>query len=255
MSEEKSVIFNTLSQFKNKRDELYTKIKRIINAYVIEDEFEYKYMENYGLTPRQRLYFYEEIKNSLIEFTQNKCDDWCSTTSSYLISGIDGFLNALVNIKKIDEFDAEELAQIIYDTITYQLGDDEHCPDLLEEVVEILDSEDAEDAEDAENDEDADAEDDEDAEDTEDAKDAKDAEDDKKEQSENKINFIKCSYYNCDTSFVEEYFSSGLLSHPINEEDKYHQILEGLLKTRIFCIKCSKNHATIICLNSKMKIG
>ncbi len=142
MSEEKSVIFNTFGEFKNKRDELYAKIKRKINAYVIEDKFEYKYMGDYGLTPRQRIYFYEEIKDSLIEFTQNKCDDWCSTISSHLISGIEGFLNALVNIKKIDEFDAEELAQIIYDTITYQLGDDEHCPDLLEEVVEILDYED-----------------------------------------------------------------------------------------------------------------
>lgn len=142
MSEEQTVIFNTFSEYKNKRNYMYIKIKKIINAYVIDDEFEYKYMEDYGLTPRQRIYFYEEIKDALKEFTQNKCDDWCETTSAYLISGIEGFLNALVNISKIDEFDAEELAQMIYDSITYQLGDDDHSPDLLEEVIEILDYED-----------------------------------------------------------------------------------------------------------------
>ena len=53
---------------------------------------------------------------------------------------------------------------------------------------------------------------------------------------------IKCSYYNCDKSFSKDYFSSGLLSPPINDEDKEHQILEGLMKTRLFCIKCSGNH-------------
>lgn len=65
---------------------------------------------------------------------------------------------------------------------------------------------------------------------------------------------IKCSYYNCDISFGKDYYSSGLLSPPINNEDKYHQIFEGLMKTRLFCMKCSENHARIICLNSKIKI-
>lgn len=142
MSEEYPVVFNTLSEFKNKKNEMYNKINNIITKYVIDDKFEYNYMSDYGLTPRQRIYFYDEINNALKEFTQNKCDDWCSNTTSHLISGIDGFLNALVNVSKIDEFDAEELAQIIYDSITYQLGDDGHSPDLLEEVVEIIDYED-----------------------------------------------------------------------------------------------------------------
>ncbi len=142
MSEEYPVVFNTFNEFKNKKNEMYKKINKIITKYVIDDEFEYNYMSDYGLTPRQRIYFYEGIKDALKEFTQNKCDDWCSNTSSNLISGINGFLKALVNISKIDEFDAEELAQMIYDSITYQLGDDEHNPDLLEEVVEIIDYED-----------------------------------------------------------------------------------------------------------------
>ncbi len=70
---------------------------------------------------------------------------------------------------------------------------------------------------------------------------------------ENK-DFFKCSHYNCNNSFTKEYLSSGLKHHPISDEDKYDKILEGLLKTRIFCMECSTNYATIICLNSKIKI-
>ena len=71
---------------------------------------------------------------------------------------------------------------------------------------------------------------------------------------ENKEDFFKCSYYNCDESFAKDYFSSGLKSPPINEKDKFHQILEGILKTRLFCIKCSTNHTTMICLYSQIQI-
>ena len=71
---------------------------------------------------------------------------------------------------------------------------------------------------------------------------------------ENKEEFFKCSHYKCDKSFAKDYLSSGLLLSPINEEDKYDQILEGIMKTRMFCMKCSQNHATLICLNSKIKI-
>ncbi len=71
---------------------------------------------------------------------------------------------------------------------------------------------------------------------------------------ENKEQYIKCSYYNCDKSFAPEYFSTGLLLPPIKDEDKYHQLIEGIMKTRMFCMKCSQNHAKLICLNSKIKI-
>ena len=71
---------------------------------------------------------------------------------------------------------------------------------------------------------------------------------------ENKEDFITCSYYNCKKSFAKEYFSSGLQKPPMQSEYKFDQILEGILSTRLFCMKCSTNHATIICLNSKIQI-
>ena len=69
----------------------------------------------------------------------------------------------------------------------------------------------------------------------------------------NKI--FKCSYYNCYfNAFIKDYLSTGLRLPPINDEHKFDQILEGLLKTKLFCIKCSQNHATLICINSQIKI-
>jgi hypothetical protein len=63
---------------------------------------------------------------------------------------------------------------------------------------------------------------------------------------------FKC--YKCDKSFKTEYYSLyELKSPPINDEYMFDQILEELLNTRLFCIKCSTNHATIICLKSKKR--
>ena len=69
---------------------------------------------------------------------------------------------------------------------------------------------------------------------------------------------IKCSYHNCDKTYTKEYLcylSSGLKSPPIKDEDKFHQILQGLLTTCLFCMNCSTNHAATICMNSNIPIG
>ena len=72
---------------------------------------------------------------------------------------------------------------------------------------------------------------------------------------EDKEVFLKCSYYNCKKTFAIEYYSSGLIAPPINDNgDKFHQICEGLLITRLFCGQCCTKHASIICLNSKIPI-
>ena len=35
---------------------------------------------------------------------------------------------------------------------------------------------------------------------------------------------------------------------------KHSKILEAILSTRLFCMKCSQNHAYLICMNSKIPI-
>jgi hypothetical protein len=55
---------------------------------------------------------------------------------------------------------------------------------------------------------------------------------------ENKEQYMKCSYYNCDESFMPEYFSTGFFLPPIKDENKYQQLMEGIIKTRMFCMEC-----------------
>ena len=55
---------------------------------------------------------------------------------------------------------------------------------------------------------------------------------------ENKEQNIKCAYYNCSESFIPEYFSTGLLAPPIKDEHKYYQLMEGIIKTKMFCMDC-----------------
>ena len=66
---------------------------------------------------------------------------------------------------------------------------------------------------------------------------------------------ILCSHNNCKVKFSKNYYSSGFKTkHPIKDDYKFHQILEGILKTRMFCMRCSQKHATIVCMNAKIPI-
>jgi len=68
---------------------------------------------------------------------------------------------------------------------------------------------------------------------------------------ENKEECFKCSNSKCDKYFTKEHYSLYELKSSI--EDSFDQILEELFKTRLFCIECSINQATIICLKPKKK--
>ncbi len=131
------VIFETHNDFLYKRTEMYIKISENIKTYIIDDYYEYGHMRYIGLTPKQKTQFNNILNIILKEFTLNKCNEWCDTISSHIIYGIEGCIIGLVNINKIKYITAEELTQLIYSSITYQLGNCNHCDNLLAEVVKI----------------------------------------------------------------------------------------------------------------------
>jgi hypothetical protein len=69
-----------------------------------------------------------------------------------------------------------------------------------------------------------------------------------------KNELFKCSYYECGQSFLRNNFPLYTKSPPINDEDKLNLIIDGILITKLFCIKCSINYAISICNNSKISI-
>jgi len=128
------VIFSNVDEYLLKRNKMYDNIKKTIIECVTEDTFEYEHMSYQGLTSRQRLYIIESLSNELQNFTQNKCNDWCDDISFKIILGIEGFLDGLVKINKINNFTGEEYADLIHNSIVYQLDNDKHYPCLLEHI-------------------------------------------------------------------------------------------------------------------------
>jgi len=65
---------------------------------------------------------------------------------------------------------------------------------------------------------------------------------------------FKCSHYNCGKSFVRTPFPFKTKTPPINDKDKFEEIFEGILITRLFCMDCSITHSIIICHNSNISL-
>ena len=65
--------------------------------------------------------------------------------------------------------------------------------------------------------------------------------------------WITCNNNTCQVRFTKEYFSSGLQEAPVADGHKYHQVLEGIISTRLFCMTCSRGHATVICRLSRIE--
>jgi len=79
----------------------------------------------------------EILKKELNKFSENQCNEWCSTTTTYIIWSLRGFFDSLIKINKINDFTAEEIVVLIYNTIIYQLDNDGHSPYLLEDIVKF----------------------------------------------------------------------------------------------------------------------
>jgi hypothetical protein len=67
------------------------------------------------------------------------------------------------------------------------------------------------------------------------------------ENTNNSNDLIICSYCNI------EFNSLTLnLEIPFEKEEKFNQILKAILQTKLFCLKCSRYHTSIICVNSQI---
>ena len=133
------VHFSNWEEWVKKKTEAYKIIKDSVHKYVVEDEFEYAYMEYQGLTIRQRMYIREDIDDALKLLTKN--EDWSMGKSWQIIYGIEGFFYGFINTgiwnNIYSTLEAQQLADIIYNNIEWQLGNDSHSPNILEDIPQI----------------------------------------------------------------------------------------------------------------------
>lgn len=131
--EQQKVIFENYNDYISKRNIMYYNIKKKIIACIDTDE-KYYSICIYGISSTLDLTISGVLDNELNKFTENKCIKWCDEISIYIMLGIRGFFDSLIKIKRINDFTAGEYVELIYNTIIYQLDNDEHSPSLLEDI-------------------------------------------------------------------------------------------------------------------------
>lgn len=72
---------------------------------------------------------------------------------------------------------------------------------------------------------------------------------------------LTCSNRNCNINMQPDYFivhseyeKLQQKQKQINEYEIYEKILDGLIKTELFCISCCINQTNIICNNSNIPV-
>ena len=120
-------------------NEMYKNIKETLVKCIINDKFEFKYMESFGLTPRQRIDINYILNNKLNKLTNNEYEEWCNNIHFHITNCIASSLNSLVLLKKIEDFSPEEMVDFIYNIIVFQINDFQHSPCISEDL--LIDSE------------------------------------------------------------------------------------------------------------------
>ena len=64
------ILFNNIEEFNQKHKEMYKEIQKTCDFYF--DDNEYKYMKDYGITPRQGAHLFFTIERELYKITENK---------------------------------------------------------------------------------------------------------------------------------------------------------------------------------------
>lgn len=114
------VYFNTAEEyndFVNPKLEDYKDTIKII----IEDD--YKWMDAFGLAPRQSPMLYKSIEDLLLSFTNNK--EWSEEKANIIFGGVDEFIKSLLHEDLwgiiIENTDKEKMTNLLYNNIVNQL--------------------------------------------------------------------------------------------------------------------------------------
>lgn len=116
-------------------NKMYKNIKETLVKCIINDKFEFKYMESFGLTPRQRIDINYILNSELNKLTNNEYEEWCNNIHFHITNSIASSLNSLVLLKKIKDYSPEEMVDFIYNIIVYQINDFQHSPCISEDLL------------------------------------------------------------------------------------------------------------------------
>lgn len=130
------ILFKNNKEWEDSKNKLYTEINLTINKYIVLDVFEYEQMSYFGLTSMQYIKIVDAIETGLTILTNNS--KWSEKIACEIIYGIDGFFNGMINSNTwnimYNILSAQDLANIVYENIHWQLDNEEHSPCILENI-------------------------------------------------------------------------------------------------------------------------
>ena len=135
-----TILYKNYNEWIIKKETLFNNVKNTIYQCVVEDMFEYTCMHDFGLTPRQEIRIAEVLKIELTNITQDV--EWSTSIAwDIIVYGIKGFIQGFVKTKNWNKiyslFTPEEISNIIFENIKYQLDDSSHTPCILEDIPQF----------------------------------------------------------------------------------------------------------------------
>ena len=110
------ILFNSIEEFNQKHEEMYSEIQKICDCYF--NDFEYRYMRGYGITPRQSAHLTFAIERELNKITN---DEHISHINAYkIMKPITSIFRGRESphwTKIYDSLTKDELKDIFFDNI------------------------------------------------------------------------------------------------------------------------------------------
>ena len=134
--EKPKIEYSSFEEWETTKEKAYQIIKNGLEQWIIDDNFEYCYMIEFGLTSRQRLNITYYIEKALNLITKENSKEWSENVANTITYGIEGFFNAFIKIGNWESIYSrltpETMVELIYNNIIWQLDDEEHSPCILD---------------------------------------------------------------------------------------------------------------------------
>ena len=134
MEDNPTTNFNNKNDWEHAKKTLYIEIQNTIHKHIVLDVVQYREMSHQGLTISQFSCIGGVIERGITALTNHP--EWAKEISWHIMYGISGFFNGLINSNNWENIynvlSAQDLANIIYKNIEWQLDDGKHSPCILE---------------------------------------------------------------------------------------------------------------------------
>jgi len=127
--------YSGYEEWETKKEEAYQIIKNGLTKWIVDDTFEYEFMAQMGLTPRQRNAIPYYIEQALNLITKENNKEWVEKISDDIVYGIAGSINGIIEVGIWDVMTPENMLNFIYNNIIWQLGDDSHSPCIVDDIA------------------------------------------------------------------------------------------------------------------------